>query len=113
MWASNQQDKFITTDDWPTWKEFKDVLDNTFADPGTEYQAREFLLTYRQNKEGARDFFNTLELWFTLANIKEDPEKFQLAKQTMDPTTQESFVLTGFPTTYKDLKEKMLLLKNE
>ena len=78
-----------------------------------EYQAREFLLTYRQNKEGAQDFFNTLKLWFTLANIKEDPEKFQLVKQTMDPLTRESFVLIGFPTTYRDLKEKMLLLENE
>jgi len=84
-WASNQQTIYTRSGTWPTWSEFQKILDDQYGDPAAEQQAREYLLHYKQGDLPACSFFDTLELWFTLANISDKTEAYNAAKRAMNP----------------------------
>src|SRR3979490_1883373 len=113
IWASNQQRALQCATDWGTWSDFEDILENEFGDPAAETQAKEFLLHYKQGNMKARPYFSTLELWFNLANITTDDEKYAIVKRTMNPTIRSSFLLVGIPKTYDTIKAKMIMLEDE
>src|SRR5882757_2255860 len=54
-----------------------------------------------------------LELWFNLANIMDDADKYLSIKRTMNPNIRSSLLLVGIPTTYMAIKEKMIMLDDE
>src|SRR5882757_2313609 len=76
IWASNQQRQLQRATDWGTWDNFEKILEDSFGDPAAETQAREFLITYKQNSIKAQPYFTTLELWFNLANIMDEAKKY-------------------------------------
>src|SRR6267378_552074 len=102
-WASNQQTIYTRSSTWPTWVEFQKILEEQYGDPAAEQQAREYLLHFRQEDMPARAFFDTLELWFTLANITDKTEAYNAAKRSMNPRMRSALTIAGFPPTYKDL----------
>src|SRR5882762_10299116 len=112
-WASNQQTIYTRSGTWPSWTEFQKILEDQYGDPAAEQQAREYLLHYRQGDAPARSFFDTLELWFTLANITDKTEAYNAAKRLMNPRTRSALVMAGFPSTYKELRDKLCLLEDE
>src|SRR5882762_467400 len=112
-WASNQQTIFTRSGTWPTWVEFQAILEDQYGDPAAEQQAREYLLYYKQGDMSARSFFDTLELWFTLANISDKTEAYNAAKRAMNPRVRSALTMAGFPATYKDLRDKLCLLEDE
>src|SRR5882757_1875181 len=113
IWASNQQRQLQRATDWGTWDTFEKILEDSFGDPAAETQAREFLITYKQKDTKARPYFATLELWFNLANITDDTEKYNHVKRTMNPNICSSLLLVGIPTTYTAIKDKMIMLDDE
>src|SRR6267143_2036631 len=112
-WASNQQTIYTRSGTWPTWDEFQKILEDQYGDPAAEQQAREYLLHYRQGDTPARSFFDTLELWFTLANLTDKTEAYNAAKRSMNPRTRSALVMASFPATYKDLRDKLCLLEDK
>src|SRR5882762_226601 len=112
-WASNQQTIYTRSETWPTWSEFQKILEDQYGDPAAEQQAREYLLHYKQGNTPTHSFFDTLELWFTLANISDKTEAYNAAKRAMNPRTRSALTMAGFPTTYKDLRDKLCLLEDE
>src|SRR5882757_4937035 len=95
------------------WRDFEKILEDSFGDLGAETQAREFLLTFKQKDLKARPYFAMLELWFNLANITDDTNKYNTVKRTMNPTIHSSLLLVGIPATYTLIKEKMIMLDDE
>src|SRR5882757_1763078 len=81
IWASNQQRQLQCATDWGTWEIFEKILEDSFGDPAAETQAREFLITFKQKDLKAQPYFTMLELWFYLANIMEDAEKYNSVKR--------------------------------
>src|SRR6267143_5056757 len=112
-WASNQQTIYTRSGTWPTWDEFQVILEDQYEDPTAEQQAREYLLHYKQGETPACSFFNTLELWFTLANISDKDEAYNATKQVMNPRMRTALTIAGFPKTYKELRDKLCLLEDE
>src|SRR6267143_613956 len=112
-WASNQQTIYTRSDAWPTWVEFQVILEDQYGDPAVEQQAREYLLHYKQGETPARSFFNTLELWFMLANISDKDEAYNAAKWVMNPHMRSALTIASFPKTYKELRDKLCLLEDE
>src|SRR5882757_295109 len=113
IWASNQQQQLQHATTWGTWNDFEKVLEDSFGNPAAENQAREFLLTYKQKDTKARPYFAMLKLWFNLANITDDTDKYNTVKRTMNPNIRSSLLLVGIPTTYTAIKEKMIMLDDE
>ena len=113
IWASNQQRALQRATDWGTWSDFEDILENEFGDPAAETQAKEFLIHYKQGNMKARPYFSTLELWFNLANVVSEEEKYAVVKRTMNPAVRSSFLLVGMPKTYDTIKAKMIMLEDE
>jgi len=112
-WASNQQTIFTWSETWPTWVEFQAILEDQYGDPAAEQQAQEYLLHYKQGETPARSFFDTLELWFTLANISDKDEAYNIVKRAMNPHMRSALTIAGFPKTYKELRAKLCLLEDE
>ena len=61
----------------------------------------------------ARPYFSTLKLWFNLANVTNDDEKYATVKRTMNPQIRSSLLLVGIPTSYATIKDKMIMLDDE
>ena len=98
---------------WPTWDQFKRDLEKEYGDPAAQEQAEEHLLTYKQGSQDARSFFNSLELWYDLAKIMKEEDKLKFTKRAMNLALQSTLTVVGFPTTYGDLKGKMIGLDDE
>src|SRR5882757_1100115 len=113
VWASNQQRKLSRATTWGTWKEFQKTLEDAFGDPAAENQAREYLLNFKQDDQKARPFYTMLELWFNLANITDDEQKYQMAKRAINSKIRSSLLLVDFPDSYDNLKKKMIMLDDE
>src|SRR5882757_1630588 len=113
IWASNQQQQLQRATTWGTWENFEKTLEDSFSDLAAEAQAREFLITFKQKDLKAQPYCAILKLWFNLANITDDTEKYNSVKRTMNPNIRSSLSLVGIPTTYTAIKEKMIMLDNE
>src|SRR5882757_5951978 len=113
VWASNQQRKLSRATTWGTWREFQKTLEDAFGDPAAENQAREYLLNFKQDDQKARPFYTMLELWFNLANITDDEQKYQMAKRAINSKIRSSLLLVDFPDSYDNLKKKMIMLDDE
>src|SRR5882757_3279244 len=113
IWASNQQQQLQHASDWGTWADFEKILEDSFSDPAAETQAKEFLIQFKQKEMKAQPYFSTLELWFNLANVTDDAEKYAMVKRSMNPQVRSSLLLVGIPDTYTKIKEKMIMLNDE
>ena len=111
-WASNQQRSY-GANHWPEWDTFERVLAEQFQDPATEEQARTHLMFIKQGNKNARAFFSELDLWFALAGVTEDSQKYAIVKRAMNPQLRTSLTLVGFPADYPALKGKMEMLEDE
>ena len=129
LWAGNQVRSYESTEPdvdsdeenhssayfggWPTWEQFKRDLEREYGDPAAQEQAEEHLLTYKQGSQDARSFFNSLELWFDLAKMLKEEDKLKFAKHAMNLALRSTLTVVGFPTTYGDLRSKMIGLDDE
>src|SRR5882757_1921160 len=84
IWASNQQQQLQRATNWGTWEDFEKILEDSFGDPAAKTQAKEFLTQYKQNNTKAQPYFSTLKLWFDLANVTSDTNKYMIVKQSMN-----------------------------
>src|SRR5882757_4839462 len=101
IWASNQQRQLQCASDWGMWEQFEKTLEDSFGNPAAETQAKEFLIQFKQKDQKARPYFSTLELWFNLAKVTDDAEKYAMVKRGMNPQVWSSLLLVSSLGTYQ------------